>query len=337
MMKMKAVVYDTYGSPDVLELTEIDRPVAGEDEVLVRVCAASLNPADWHFVRGAPLLVRLITGLRRPARPAVLAGDLAGQVVAAGANVSWFRPGDEVFGRTRTGHRPDRPAAVSTGGCAEFACVLADLLVPKPGNLSFAEAAAVPLAALTALQALRDAGRIRPGQQVVINGASGGVGTFAVQLAKTFGAQVTGVCSTKNVPLVQKIGADHVIDYTYEDFTRSGRRYDLIVDLADRSLPDLRRALTARGTLVLVGGSPGRWIDGLARAWKARLLAPFVGQRLSPFITRWNRQDLNFLRELIEAGQIVPVIDQAYPLDHAAAAMRHLEGGHARGKIVITV
>jgi NADPH:quinone reductase-like Zn-dependent oxidoreductase len=227
--------------------------------VLVRVHAASLIPADWHFVRGVPVLVRLLTGPGRPASPSVLASDLAGRVKAAGANVSRFRPGDAVFGRTRTGHRPDRPAPVSSGGCAEFACVVEDLLVPKPGNLSFEEAAAVPLAGLTALQALRDAGRIQPVQQVLVNGASGGVGTFAVQLATSFGAQVTGVCSTRNLELVRAIGADHVIDYTQEDFTGGGRQYDLIVDTVDRSLPDLRRAPTARGTLVLVGGSPGRW------------------------------------------------------------------------------
>jgi NADPH:quinone reductase-like Zn-dependent oxidoreductase len=305
--------------------------------VLVRVRAASLNPADWHFVRGVPLLVRLITGLRRPAKPAVLASDLAGQVEAAGADVSQFHPGDQVFGRTRTGHRPDLPAPVSTGGCAEYACVSQDLLVPKPGNLSFEEAAAVPLAALTALQPLRGAGRTQPGQKVLINGASGGVGTFAVQLAKYFGTQVTGVCSTRNVELVRASGAGHVIDYTQEDFTKSGQRYDLIVEMAARSLSGLRRALTPRGVLVLVGGSPGRWVDGLARAYQARLLSPLVSQELPPFLTRWSSQDLNLIRDLIEAGKIAPVIDRTYPLSEAAAAMRHLEEGHARGKIVITV
>jgi deazaflavin-dependent oxidoreductase (nitroreductase family) len=335
--KMKAVVYDRYGAPDVLALTEISRPGMRADEVLVRVRAASLNPADWHFVRGVPVLVRLITGLRKPARPAVLASDLAGQVAAAGPDVTRFRPGDEVFGRTRTGHRPDRPVPVNIGGCAEYACVPQHLLVPKPGNLSFEEAAAVPLAGLTALQALRDAGRIQPGQHVLINGASGGVGTFAVQLAKCFGAQVTGVCSTANMELVRAIGADHVIDYTRDDFTASARRYDLIIETADRPVSHLRRALAPRGTLVLVGGSPGRWIDGLARVWEARLLAPFVSQRFPPFVTRWSMPDLTLLSGLIEGGKIAPVMDRAYPLSEAAAALRHLEGGHARGKVVITV
>jgi len=282
----------------------------------VRVHAASLIPADWHFVRGVPVLVRLLTGPGRPASPSVLASDLAGRVKAAGANVSRFRPGDAVFGRTRTGHRPDRPAPVSSGGCAEFACVVEDLLVPKPGNLSFEEAAAVPLAGLTALQALRDAGRIQPVQQVLVNGASGGVGTFAVQLATSFGAQVTGVCSARNLELVRAIGADHVIDYTQEDFTGGGRQYDLIVDTVDRSLPDLRRAPTARGTLVLVGGSPA---GGLVRAYQARPVT-VVSQQLRPFLTRWNRQDLNLLKELAEAGKLTPVIDRAYPLNEAAGA-----------------
>ena len=335
-VRMTAVVYDRYGSPDILRLTEIDKPVPQADEVLVRVHAAALNPADWHFVRGVPLLVRLITGLRRPA-PSVLASDVAGQVAAAGEKVSRLRTGDEVFGRTRTGHQPDHTAAVSPGGCAEYTCVPEDLLVAKPGNLNFEQAAAVPLAGLTALQALRDAGRIQPGQHVLVNGASGGVGTFAVQLAKTFGAQVTGVCSTRNLDLVRKAGADHVIDYSQEDFTATGRRYDLIIDTAARPLPALRRALAPRGTLVLVGGSAGRWVDGLARAWHARLLAPLVSQRLPPFLTRWDRQDLTFLKDLTEAGKITPVIDRTYPLSQAAEAMRHLETGHARGKIVITV
>jgi NADPH:quinone reductase-like Zn-dependent oxidoreductase len=334
---MKAVVYSRYGSPDVLEFTEIDQPVVNDDQVLVRVHAASLNPADWHFMRGLPYLVRMINGLRKPRKATVLAGDLAGQVEAVGTNVTRFRPGDEVFGRTRAAHRPDPRAAVATGGCAEYACVSADLLVPKPANLTFEQAAAVPLAALTALQALRDAGSLQPGQTVVINGASGGVGTFAVQLARSLGAAVTGVCSTRNLDLVGSIGADQVIDYTQQDFTTGGRRYDLILDTGDRPLSDLRRALTPTGTLVIVGGSPGRWIDGLGRAYKARVVSPLVRQRLRPFLTRWSRQDLHAVKDLIEAGNLTPVIDRTYPLSEAPEAIRYLEAGHARGKVVITV
>jgi NADPH:quinone reductase-like Zn-dependent oxidoreductase len=334
---MKAVVYGRYGSPDVLELTEIDQPVVRDDQVLVRVRAASLNPADWHFMRGLPYLVRMINGLRKPRKATVLGSDLAGQVEAVGKHVRQVRPGDEVFGRARAGHRPDPRAAVAAGGCAEYACVSADLLAPKPASLTFEQAAAVPLAALTALQALRDEGNLQPGQKVLINGASGGVGTFAVQIAKSFGAEVTGVCSTRNVDMVRSIGADQVIDYTRQDFTERGRRFDLILDTADRSLSDLRRALTAKGTLVVVGGSTGRWIDGLGRANKARVLSPLVSQRLRPFLTRWNKQDMHLVKELIEAGKVTPVIDRTYPLSEAPEAMRYLEAGHARGKIVIRV
>jgi NADPH:quinone reductase-like Zn-dependent oxidoreductase len=334
---MKAVVYDRYGSPDVLELTEIDQPVVSDDQVLVRVRAASLNPADWHFLRGLPYLVRMINGLRKPRKATVLASDLAGQVEAVGKHVTRFRPGDAVFGRTRAAHRPDPRAAVATGGCAEYACVSEDLLVPKPANLTFEQAAAVPLAALTALQALRDRGEVQPGQQVLINGASGGVGIFAVQLAKSFGAEVTGVCSTRNLDLVGSIGADQVIDYTQKDFTKGARRYDLILDTGDRSLSDLRHALTPKGTVVIIGGSAGRWIDGLGRANKARVLSPLLRQRLRPFLTRWSRQDLLVVKDLIEAGKVTPVIDRTYPLSDAPEAMRYLEAGHARGKIVLRV
>jgi NADPH:quinone reductase-like Zn-dependent oxidoreductase len=334
---MKAIVYGTYGSPDVLKLTDIDQPTVADDQVLVRVRAASVNPADWHFMRGLPYLVRMINGLRKPRKATVLAGDMAGQVEAAGKKVTRFRPGDQVFGRTRAGHRPDRRAAVAAGGCAEYACVTDDLLALKPANLTFEQAAAVPLAALTALQALRDKGNVQPGQKVLINGASGGVGTFAVQIAKSFGAEVTGVCSTRNLDMVRSVGADHVIDYTRDDFTRSGQRYDLILDTGDRSLSDCRRALTPRGTLIVIGGSAGRWIDGLGRANKARVLSPLVSQRLHPFLTKWNKQDLHIVTDLIEAGQVTPVIDRTYPLEEAADAIRYLEGGHARGKIVITI
>ncbi len=334
---MKAVVYDRYGSPDVLELIEIDAPPLADDRVLVRVRAASVNPADWHFMRGLPYIVRSFNGLRKPRKPTVLGSDLAGQVEAVGRNVTQFRPGDEVFGRTLFGHRPDPRAEVIAGGCAEYASLSHDLLEPKPANLTFEQAAAVPLAALTALQALRDTGEVQPGQRVVINGASGGVGTFAVQIAKSLGAELTGVCSTRNVDMVSSLGADQVVDYTREDFTRGGRRYDLILDAGDRSLSDCRRALTRGGTMVVIGGSAGRWIDGLGRACRARLLSPFVSQRLRPFLTRWSSQDLRFVKELIEAGKVTPVIDRTYPLAEAAEAMRHLEAGHARGKIVIKI
>ena len=334
---MKAVVYDRYGSPDVLELREIDQPTVGDDQVLVRVRAASLNPGDWHFMRGLPYMVRLVIGLRRPRKATVLASDMAGQVEAVGKNVTQFRPGDEVFGRTRVGHRPDPRVEVATGGCAEYACVSNGLLGPKPANLTFEQAAAVPLAALTALQALRDRGAVRPGQKVLVNGASGGVGTFAVQIAKYFGAEVTGVCSTRNVNMIRSIGADQVVDYTREDFAKSGRRYDLILDTGDRSLSDCRRALTPRGTLVVIGGSAGRWINGLGRVNKARVLSPLVSQRLLSFLTEWCKQVLHVVRDLIEAGNITPVIDRTYPLSEASEAMRYLEAGHARGKIVIRV
>jgi NADPH:quinone reductase-like Zn-dependent oxidoreductase len=334
---MKAVVYSRYGSPDVLELREIGKPVVRDDQVLVRVRAASVNPADWHFMRGQPYMVRMVNGLRRPRKATVLGCDLAGQVEAVGKKVTQFRPGDEVFGRTRAGHRPDPRAEVAPGGCAEYACVSDGLLGLKPANLTFEQAAAVPLAALTALQALRDRGDVQPGQKVLINGASGGVGTFAVQIAKSFGAEVTGVCSTRNVDMVRWIGADQVIDYTQEDFTKSGRRYDLILDSGARSLSDCRRALTPKGTLVVIGGAAGRWINGLARAYKARVLSPFVSQRLQPFLTKWSKQDLHIVKDLIEAGKVTPVIDRTYPLSETSQAMQYLEAGHARGKIVITV
>jgi NADPH:quinone reductase-like Zn-dependent oxidoreductase len=334
---MKAIVYDAYGPPDVLELKEIDEAVVRDDQALVRVRAASLNAADWHLMRGLPYLVRLINGLGKPSKPTILGGDIAGQVEAVGKNVTRFRAGDEIFGRTRSAVRPDRRDAIATGGCAEYACVSEDLLVAKPANLTFEQAAAVPLAALTALQALRDKGGIQTGQKVLINGSSGGVGTFAVQIAKSYGADVTGVCSTGNLDMVRSIGADEVIDYIHDDFTKSGKRYDLVVDIAARSLSDLRRALTPKGALVIIGGSAGRWINGLGRESKVRLVSPFVHQRLQPFLTKWSQLDLQVLKELAEAGKVTPVIDRTYPLSEAAEAMRYLEAGHARGKIVITV
>jgi len=324
--RLKAITYHTYGSPDVLEFQEVDEPVVNDDEVLVRVRAASANPRDWHLMRGLPSIMRLRFGLRRPTS-SLLGSDMAGRVEAVGKNVTRFRPGDEVF------------AHVLAGGFAEYTCVSEDFLGLKPANLTFEQAAAVPLAALTALQGLRDQGRIQPGQKVLIIGASGGVGTFAVQLGKSFGAEVTGVCSTRNVDMVRSIGADHVIDYTQEDFTRSGQRYDLILQLAGtRSPSDCRRALTSKGTLLLSSGeSDGRWIGPIDRIIKAVVLSPFVGQRLVSFEAKRSGEDLRVLKELIEAGKVSPVIDRTYSLGETPEAIRYLEEGHARGKVVITV
>jgi NADPH:quinone reductase-like Zn-dependent oxidoreductase len=324
--RLKAITYHTYGSPDVLEFQEVDEPVVNDDEVLVRVRAASANPRDWHLMRGLPSIMRLRFGLRRPTG-SLLGSDMAGRVEAVGKNVTRFRPGDEVF------------AHVLAGGFAEYTCVPEDFLGLKPANLTFEQAAAVPLAALTALQGLRDHGRVQPGQKLLIIGASGGVGTFAVQIAKSFGAEVTGVCSTRNVDMVRSIGADHVIDYTQEDFTRSGQKYDLILQLAGtRSPSDCRRALTSKGTLLLSSGeSDGRWIGPIDRIIKAVVLSPFVGQRLVSFEAKRSGEDLRVLKELIEAGKVSPVIDRTYSLGETPEAIRYLEEGHARGKVVITV
>jgi NADPH:quinone reductase-like Zn-dependent oxidoreductase len=324
---MKAITCHRYGPPDVLELEDIDTPVANDDEVLVRVRAASVNPRDWHFMRGLPYVIRPQFGLRGPTKFRALGSDLAGQVEAVGPNVTRFRPGDEVFGH------------VLEGAFAEYWAVPEDRLGAKPANLSFEQAAAVPLAGLTALQGLRDHGRVEAGQKVLIIGASGGVGTFAVQLAKWFGAEVTGVCSTRNLELVRSIGADHVIDYTREDVTGNGRRYDLVLQLAGtRSPADLRRVLTPRGTLSLSSGeSDGRWIGPIGRMVKAAVLSPFVSQRLGAFEAKSRREDLRLLTELIEAGTVTPVIDRTYQLPEVPEAIRYLEQGHARGKVAITV
>jgi NADPH:quinone reductase-like Zn-dependent oxidoreductase len=322
---MKAITYHRYGSPDVLEFEDVDQPVVKDDDVLVRVRAASVNPRDWHFLRGVPYIVRP-TGLRLP-KDGGFGSDMAGQVEAVGQSVTRFRPGDEVY------------AHVFKWAFAEYTSVSEGVLGLKPANLSFEQAATVPLAGLTALQGLRDAGRLRPGQTVLIIGASGGVGTFAVQIAKSFGADVTGVSSTRNLDLVRSLGADHVIDYTREDPTRSGQRYDLIFQLAGtRSPSDLRRALTPKGTLVLSSGeSDGRWIGPLGRVIKAALLSPFVSQRLGTFEAKARQEDLQVLKELIESGKVSPVIDRTYPLREVPEAIRYLEAGHARGKVVITV
>ncbi|HYP08827.1 MAG TPA: NAD(P)-dependent alcohol dehydrogenase [Bryobacteraceae bacterium] len=321
---MQAVVFHRYGSPDVVELRELDRPVAGDGEVLVRVRAASVNALDWRVTTGRPYFVRMMEGLPKPKNPR-LGVDLAGQIEAVGRNVTRFQPGDEVFGAQR-------------GAFAEYVCAPEEALALKPANLTFEQAAAVPVAGLTALQGLRDKGRVQPGHNVLINGASGGVGTFAVQIAKSLGANVTAVCSSRNVAMVRSLGADQVIDYRQEDFTRSGQRYDLIFDVAgNRSLSACRRVMSARGTYVAVGGPDGRWIGPAAPLLKALLLSRFVSQNLVPFVSALSQADLVVLKELIEANQVTPVIERCYPLSEVAEAIRYLETGHARAKVVITL
>jgi NADPH:quinone reductase-like Zn-dependent oxidoreductase len=326
---MKAIVYHQYGSPSVLGLREAEEPTPRADEVLVKVRAASVNPADWHLLRGEPYVARLQLGLRKP-KVRVLGCDVAGQIEAVGETVEMLRAGDDVFGS---------PFMHGFGVFAEYVCVSEDLLAPKPANLSFEQAAAVPLAASTALQGLRDHGGIAPGQKVLIIGASGGVGNFAVQIARAFDAEVTGVCSNRNVEMVRSLGADHVIDYTREDFTQCGQRYDLIFQLAGtRSPSECRRALAPKGTLLLSSGeSEGRWIGPVGRIIKALALSPFVSQKMASFTVKPNKEDLGFLKQLIEAGKLQPVIDRTYPLSETPEAIGYLENGHARGKVVITV
>lgn len=327
----RAIVRDRYGSPDVLEMREIEMPAVREDEVLVRVVAAAVCGDDWHLMRGLPYAARVESGLFAPRRK-TMGLDVAGRVEAVGAKVTQFRPGDEVFGW-------------APGSYAEYVAVPESSLAHRPVNIGLEQAAAVPISGFTALQAVRDRGEVRPGQHVLINGASGGVGTFAVQIARALGAVVTGVCSTRNLELVRSLGADHVIDYTKEDFTRLGRQYDVIVDLAQScSLAELRRALTPTGTLVLVGSSGkntltgrNRWFKGTDRWISALFLSLFTRQRLRPLIHQDRKEDLLFLKELIEAGEVTPVIDRTYPLHDAAAAIRRTEAGGVRGKLVITV
>jgi 2-desacetyl-2-hydroxyethyl bacteriochlorophyllide A dehydrogenase len=323
---MRAIVQDRYGSADVLRLGEIDRPAIGDDEVLVRVHAAGLDRGTWHLMAGRAYLIRLMGfGLRRP-KNRVPGLDVAGTVVAAGADVTRFEVGDEVFG-------------IGRGSFAEYACAREDKLARKPANLTFDQAAVVAISGLTALQALHDVGRLQAGQHVLIVGASGGVGTFAVQIAKAAGAEVTGVCSTTKIDLVRSAGADHVIDYSREDFASGPQRYDLILDIGgNSSLSRLRRALTATGTLVIVGGeNGGRWIGGFDRQLRAVALSPFVRQRLTMKTPKEHYADLERLAELIEAGELTPIVDRTYPLHQAGDAMRHLEAGQARGKLAITV
>ena len=321
---MKAIIQDRYGASNVLNLREIERPAAGPGTVLVRVRAAAVNAHDWHIMRGDPYFIRLTAGLRRP-RDRIRGRDFSGQVESVGPGGSTLRPGDEVFGET-------------AGTFAEYLSVPEEQLAPKPANLTFEQAAAVPLAANAALLGLRDLGRVRPGQAVLINGAAGGVGTFAVQIAKALGAEVTAVCSAGNADLVRSIGADHVVDYASADFTTGGPRYDLILDLvANRSLAHYRRALTPQGTLVLSGGGGGRWFGPVGLILRAIVVSPLVRQALRPLAVQPRRENLLTLTELIEAGQITPVIDRTYPLAEAPAAIRYVESRHARAKVVITV
>jgi NADPH:quinone reductase-like Zn-dependent oxidoreductase len=322
---MKAIAQDTYGSADVLELRDIDIPRIADSEVLVRVHAAGVDRGAWHLMTGLPYLLRAGFGLRRPRNP-VRGRELAGVVEATGKDVTRFRPGDPVMG-------------IGEGTFAEYARAREGKLAPKPANLTFEQAAAVPISAGTALQAVRDQGRIQPGQKVLVIGASGGVGTFAVQLAKALGAEVTGVASTAKVDLVRSIGADHVVDYTREDIHHGNQRYDVILDMGgNRSLSQLRRALTPQGTLVLVGGEGGdRWTGGMGRQVRAVATSSFARQKMRMFINRERAEELRDLTELIEAGKVTPVIDRTYPLSQAPEAIRHLEDGHARGKVVVTV
>jgi NADPH:quinone reductase-like Zn-dependent oxidoreductase len=340
---MKAIVYYNYGSPDVLHHEEIEKPAAGDNEVLIKVRAASVNPLDYGSLKGVPYIFRIVFGLRKPTitqpgRPGV---DVAGHVDAIGRNVKQFKPGDEVFGACISD-----PQASGTkvwvhrqGAFAEYVCAPESILVMKPDNVTFEQAASVPVAAFTALQGLRDKGQIQSGQKVLINGAAGGVGTFAVQIAKSFGAEVTGVCSTANVDMVRSIGADHVIDYTQEDFTKLGPRYDLIFDcVGNHSLLECRRVLNPKGICVMVGDLSGRGMIGLmARLIIALVLSRFASQKLVTFLAKPNKQDLTIMHELIKAGKVKPVIDKRYSLSEVPQAIRYLAEKHARGKVVITL
>ncbi len=322
---MKAIVYQKYGPPDVLELKEVEKPAPKDNEVLIKIHAASVNARDWHLLSADIFLVRLAMGLLKP-KNTILGNDVAGRVEAVGKNVKQFQPGDEVFGDV---------SVSGNGGFAEYVCARENALVLKPANLSLEEAAAVPMAAVTALQGLRDQGQIQSGQKVLINGASGGVGTFAVQIARSFGAEVTAVCSTRNLDMARSLGADHVIDYTKEDFTQNGPQYDLIL-AANGYHPILayKRALTPGGIYVMAGGSP-------AQIFQALLMGPWMsitgGKKMGSLSAKPNQKDLAFIKELIEAGKVVPVIDKRYPLSEVPEALRYLGEGHAKGKVVITV
>jgi NADPH:quinone reductase-like Zn-dependent oxidoreductase len=322
---MKSVVRRCYGSPDVLRYEDIPNPAPADNEVLVRVHAASVNPLDWHYLEGTPYIVRMDSGFGKPENPR-LGVDFAGTVEAVGKNATRFKPGDEVFGG-------------KFGAFAEYVAVREDRAIAhKPSNLTFEQAAAVPIAAITALQALRDKGHIRAGQKVLINGASGGVGTFAVQIAKSYGAEVTGVCSTRNVDLVRSIGADHVIDYTREDFTKGAQHYDLILDnVGTHSLLEYKRVLNPNGILVNIGAtSTGNWFGWFATPIEGLMLSPFMSQKFSMMLAELNKDDLVTLGALMQSGKVTPVIDRRYRLSETPEALRYLEKGHARGKVVVT-
>jgi NADPH:quinone reductase-like Zn-dependent oxidoreductase len=323
---MKAISYDRYGSPDVLKCAETAKPAPADDEVLIRIRAAAVNPYDWHFMRGEPYAVRIAAGGLRKPKDTRLGGDVAGEIEAVGRNITQFKQGDGVFGSCK-------------GAFAEYACTSESKLVMKPDNVTFEQAASVPIAAITALQGLRDKGQIKQGQTVLINGAAGGVGTFAVQIAKSFGADVTGVCSTRNVEMVRSIGADQVVDYTQEDFTKSARRYDVILDcVGNHSFAECRRVLNPRGIYVGAGGTSDNWMIGpLTSAIKALVLSWFVSQKQAMVLAKPSKEDLTIMHDLMEAGKVTPVIDRSYSLREVPDAIRYLEQGHARGKVVITL
>jgi NADPH:quinone reductase-like Zn-dependent oxidoreductase len=324
-VKMRAIVNTEYGSPDVLKLEEVEKPVPKDDQLLLKIHAASVNALDWHLLRADPFPVRLAFGFLKP-KINILGADVAGRVEAVGRNIKQFQPGDEVFGDL---------FPCGSGGFAEYACAREEVLALKPADLSFEEAASVPVAAMTALQALRDHGHIQSGQKVLINGASGGVGTFAVQIAKSFGAEVTGVCSRRNLDMVRSIGADHAIDYTQEDFTKNGKVYDLILAANGyHPILDYKRALSPKGIYVMSGGATAQMVQAL-------FFGPWISvtgsKKMGNMLAKTNQKDLLFVKELIEAGKVKPVIDRRYPLSDVAQAIRYLEEGHARGKVVITV
>lgn len=328
---MKAIVYHKYGPPDVLKLEDVEKPVPNDNEVLIKVQGASVNAADWHMMRGDPFFIRFMSGLRKP-KNQILGIDIAGRIEAVGGKVTRFKPGDEVFGLVNEQAGKD---SRNLGSFAEYACVLEDNLDLKPAKMTFKDASAVPAAAMTALQGLRGKGRVEPGQKVLIHGASGGVGSFAVQIAKCLKAEVTGVCSTRNLDMVRSLGADHVVDYTREDFAKNGQKYDLILAInGNRSIFHYTRALNPGGNYIFAGGS-------MAQFFQALLLGPWISmagnKKVGWYVTKPDKHDLSFLKELLEAGKIKPVIDKSYKLSEVPDAIRYVEEEHARGKVVVTV